>query len=64
MKYAEAAYTGNPDCQVYVFANYPQIGNRQERKDEYDRWDQQLHEPRWPFGASRQMKYGRRRGER
>jgi hypothetical protein len=39
VKYAEAAYAGNPDCQVYVFANYPQIGNGQERKDEWEeRW--------------------------
>ena len=38
-KYAAAAYAGNPDCQVYVFANYPQIGKQQERKDEWEeRW--------------------------
>ena len=39
VKYAEAAYAGNPDCHVFVFANYPQIGNEQERKGEWEeRW--------------------------
>jgi hypothetical protein len=38
-KYATAAYAGNPDCQVYVFANYPQIGKQQEKKDLWEeRW--------------------------
>ena len=39
IKYAEAAYAGNPDCHVYVFANYPQIGKEQKRKGEWEqRW--------------------------
>lgn len=38
-KYAAAAYAGNPDCQVYVFANYPDIGKQQEKKDQWEeRW--------------------------
>lgn len=38
-KYAAAAYEGNPDCQVYVFENYPEIGKQQEKKDQWeDRW--------------------------
>ena len=38
-KYAAAAYVGNPDCQVYVFANYPEIGKQQEKKDQWvGRW--------------------------
>jgi len=38
-KYAEAAYAGNPDCQVFVFANYPEIGNDQEKKGQWEsRW--------------------------
>jgi len=38
-KYAAAAYAGNPDCQVCVFANYPDIGKQQEKKDRWeDRW--------------------------
>jgi hypothetical protein len=35
-RYAAAAYEGNPECQVYVFANYPQIGKQQERKHEWE----------------------------
>lgn len=39
VKYAAAAYAGNPDCQVYVFANYPDIGKEQEKKDRWEeRW--------------------------
>jgi hypothetical protein len=38
-KYAAAAYEGHPDCQVYVFANYPGIGKKQDQKH--------LWEPRW-----------------
>jgi hypothetical protein len=38
-KYAAAAYTGNPECQVFVFANYPDIGKQQEKKDQWEqRW--------------------------
>lgn len=38
-KYAAAAYQGNPDCQVYVFANYPDIGKAQQKKDKWEeRW--------------------------
>lgn len=38
-KYAAAAYAGNRDCQVYVFANYPEIGQEQEKKDLWvERW--------------------------
>jgi len=38
-KYAAAAYAGNPQCQVYVFANYPDIGKQQEKKDRWEeRW--------------------------
>jgi hypothetical protein len=38
-KYAAAAYAGNPECQVYVFANYPDIGKEQEKKDLWEqRW--------------------------
>lgn len=33
--------THNPDCQVYVFANYPEIGKQREKKD--------LWEERWLF---------------
>jgi hypothetical protein len=37
--YAAAAYAGNPDCQVFVFANYPEIGKQQEKKDKWEqRW--------------------------
>lgn len=37
--YAAAAYAGNPDCQVYVFANYPDIGKEQEKKNLWEeRW--------------------------
>jgi len=37
--YAAAAYEGNPDCQVYVFANYPEIGKEREKADLWeDRW--------------------------
>ena len=39
VKYAAAAYEGNPDCQVYVFANYPEIGKEQEKKELWEeRW--------------------------
>lgn len=38
-KYAAAAYEGDPDCQVYVFANYPEIGKNREKKDLWvQRW--------------------------
>jgi hypothetical protein len=38
-KYAAAAYAGNPDCQVYVFCNYPEIGKQQEKKNLWEqRW--------------------------
>jgi hypothetical protein len=38
-KYAAAAYAGNPDCQVFVFANYPDIGKEQEKKGQWEqRW--------------------------
>jgi hypothetical protein len=38
-KYAAEAYKGNPDCQVYVFANYPEIGKDQEKADQWtERW--------------------------
>jgi hypothetical protein len=38
-KYAAAAYAGNPDCQVYVFSNYPDIGKEQEKKSQWEqRW--------------------------
>ena len=37
--YAAAAYQGNPDCQVYVFANYPGIGKDQSEADQWEeRW--------------------------
>jgi len=37
--YAAAAYKGNPACQVYVFANYPEIGKDREKADEWEkRW--------------------------
>jgi len=36
-KYAAAAYQGNPDCQVYVFANYPDIGKDQSKADQWER---------------------------
>jgi hypothetical protein len=37
--YAAAAYEGNPDCQVYVFANYPEIGKDREKADQWEqRW--------------------------
>jgi hypothetical protein len=35
--YAAEAYKGNPQCQVYVFANYPGIGKDQS---EADRWEE------------------------
>ena len=39
VNYAAAAYTGNPECQVYVFANYPDIGKEQEKKELWEqRW--------------------------
>jgi hypothetical protein len=39
VNYAAAAYAGNPDCQVYVFANYPDIGKAQEKKALWEeRW--------------------------
>ena len=31
--YAAAAHEGNPDCHIYVFANYPGIGKEQDEKD-------------------------------
>ncbi len=38
-KYAEAAYEGNPDCQVFVFANYPEIGKDRSKADQWEaRW--------------------------
>jgi hypothetical protein len=37
--YAAAAYEGNPECQVYVFANYPGIGKDRSEVDEWEaRW--------------------------
>jgi len=37
--YAQACYAGNPKCQIYVFANYPEIGKQQEKKDQWEeRW--------------------------
>ena len=37
--YAAAAYEGNPACQVYVFANYPEIGKDREKADQWEqRW--------------------------
>lgn len=37
--YAAAAYEGNPDCQVFVFANYPEIGKAREKADQWEsRW--------------------------
>ena len=37
--YASAAYEGNPECQVYVFANYPEIGKDREKADQWEsRW--------------------------
>ena len=37
--YAAAAYEGNPDCRVYVFANYPGIGKDQSEGDRWvERW--------------------------
>lgn len=37
--YMAAGYKGNPECQVYVFANYPQIGKDRERAGEWEqRW--------------------------
>ncbi len=55
-KYAAAAYAGNPDCQVYVFANYPDIGKEQEKKGLWEqRWLSEtdprgphLFAPDWP----------------
>lgn len=38
-KYAAAAYEGNPQCQVYVFANYPVIGKDGSEKGQWEsRW--------------------------
>lgn len=38
-KYAAAAYAGNPECQVYVFQNYPEIGKELEKAGQWDeRW--------------------------
>lgn len=38
-KYMAAAYEGNPGCQVFVFANYPDIGKQQEKRDTWEeRW--------------------------
>jgi hypothetical protein len=34
--YAAAAYEGNRDCQVYVFANYPEIGKEREKADQWE----------------------------
>lgn len=37
--YAAAAYEGNPQCQVYVFENYPVIGKDGSEKDQWEsRW--------------------------
>jgi hypothetical protein len=37
--YAAAVYDGNPNCQVYVFANYPEIGENRERANQWEeRW--------------------------
>jgi hypothetical protein len=37
--YAAAAYQGNPQCQVYVFANYPEIGKDRSKADQWEaRW--------------------------
>lgn len=37
--YAAAAYEGNPECQVYVFANYPEIGKEREKAGQWEqRW--------------------------
>lgn len=37
--YAAAAYQGNPLCQVYVFANYPEIGENRARAGDWEkRW--------------------------
>lgn len=35
--YAAAAYQGNPECQVYVFANYPGIGKDRSEADQWER---------------------------
>lgn len=38
-KYAAAAYQGNPDCQVYVFQNYPVIGKDGSEAGQWvERW--------------------------
>lgn len=37
--YAAEAYKGNPTCQVYVFANYPEIGKQHEKAGDWEqRW--------------------------
>ncbi len=39
VKYAAATLAGNPDCQVFVFAHYPDIGKQQEQKSQWEsRW--------------------------
>lgn len=39
IKYAAEAYKGNPNCRVYVFASYPEVGKKHEFADEWEkRW--------------------------
>ena len=45
--YTAAACEGNPECQVYVFANYPGIGKEQ---DEADQWEQRWLSPDFTRG--------------
>jgi hypothetical protein len=33
-RYAAEAYKGNPECRVYVFANYPEIGKDRSKADQ------------------------------
>jgi len=47
--YAAAAYEGNPDCQVYIFANYPGIGKKQ---DEAGLWEQRWLSPDFTRGRA------------
>ncbi|MHB8900379.1 MAG: hypothetical protein ACYC6Y_16635 [Thermoguttaceae bacterium] len=46
-RYAEAAYQGNPQCQVYVFENYPVIG---KDGSEADLWEERWLSPDYPRG--------------
>ena len=58
--YAAAAYEGNPACQVYVFANYPEIGKDREKADQWEqRWLSDNGHPR-----PRPLRESRRRASR